>query len=179
MKKIKSVLPIVLAMIVIACAIVAFGGCKKSGDIQVTAVGVMSSYEGCKQSVAEPLSGAADTIAPGADDCIQFEYDGNGTLILTHINAGFNCCPGQISADIQINGNLITVTEMESEAGCHCLCLFDVHYRFSNLSPGAYTFTFVEPYMNTGDQPLEFTVTLSAAGIDVQCIERNYYPWSQ
>ena len=49
------------------------------------------------------------------NDCIEYQYDGIDTLILNHINAGFNCCPGKIIFNINITGNTITITEKETE----------------------------------------------------------------
>jgi hypothetical protein len=113
-------------------------------------------------------------------DCVQYQYDGQGTLTLKHVNAGFNCCPGDITAQIDITGNVITVVELENQTGCHCLCLYDLDYEVTNLTPGQYTVRFVEPYANAGDVQLAIDVTLtSVAGSGENCVDRNYYPWAQ
>ena len=41
---------------------------------------------------------------------VEYEYDGRSVLRLKHVNAGFNCCPGTISADIQVEGGAIRVS---------------------------------------------------------------------
>lgn len=179
MRRIRGTIFWVIVLIAGTGLMVLSNGCKKSSNTDVPASGVMVTVEGCKQSAAVPASGTVNAVAPGAEDCIQYEYDGQGGLKLTHINAGFNCCPGQISADIQIAGNVITIRESESEAGCHCLCLYDVFYDFINLQSGTYVFKLIEPYKEEGDQTFEFSLNLSAASQDVICIQRNYYPWSQ
>jgi hypothetical protein len=96
---------------------------------------------------------------------------------LKHINAGFNCCPGDITAEIEFKGNLIIITESEQEQGCHCLCLFDLDYEVTNLSPGRYTIRVAEPYVEENDQVLEFTLELFSATSGNYCLERNNYPW--
>jgi hypothetical protein len=110
-------------------------------------------------------------------DCVEYRYDGSGILYLDHINAGFNCCPGEIVADITITGGTITISEGETESACDCLCLFDVHYRIDDLPPGTYTITFIEPYRRGDDEVLEFTVELEGTASGSHCEERSHYPW--
>lgn len=140
---------------------------------QLTPTGTLLSTTGCKQSVrGEELS------TPPDQDCVEYEYDGNNVLTLTHLNAGFNCCPVEITADIDIEKQVITIVEHESEHGCKCLCLFDVDYRIVNLKPGNYEIKFVELYTESGDDLLEFTCDLSQATSDTYCVERTHYPWN-
>ena len=75
-------------------------------------------------------------ITPITADCIMHRWDGMGTLSLIHVNAGFNCCPGELTADIMIEDGLITIVEHEAESGCHCLCLYDVEYEITHLPFG-------------------------------------------
>jgi hypothetical protein len=119
-----------------------------------------------------------DPASPSPDeDCVQYEYDGTGVLTLKHVNAGFNCCPGKITADIDIENNVITIVEHESESACRCLCLFDVDYKIENLQPGEYEIKFAELYLDSGDDPLEFTCDLSQAPSGTYCVKRSHYPW--
>jgi hypothetical protein len=127
--------------------------------------GTLLQYQGCKESKG------------GCEDCLEYSYDGQ-KLILKHINAGFNCCPGHINADIAVNGRIISITESEQEAGCFCLCLFDLDIEVSNLKPGEYTILVYEPYIDDEDEPLEFTVQLISGTSGRYCLQRNYYPWT-
>lgn len=110
-------------------------------------------------------------------DCIQFDYNGSGVLTLTHINAGFNCCPGQITANINIEDNIIIIEEAEEIAGCHCNCLYDIDYQITNLTPGVYTIKVIEPYVGGDEEQLEFTISLTGSLQDSYCLERDTYPW--
>jgi len=113
-------------------------------------------------------------------DCVEYAYDGLATLTLTHVNAGFNCCPTRITADLSLVGNVLTITEgetFENGGPCYCLCLFDVEMVISGLPPGQYTIHVAELYVQNGDAPLEFSVDLSAAVSGSYCLERTYYPW--
>ncbi len=82
----------------------------------------------------------------------EYQYDEENGLILQHINAGFNCC-SEVSANITIGGNLITVEETESGDFCYCLCLYDVEYRIEDLPPGEYTIKFVELCLEEEPEP--------------------------
>ena len=145
-----------------------------SHDPVITMIG----SSGCKnfEDVAMPETGAI-VEPPSPDmDCIDYSFE-DGVLHLTHINAGFNCCPGEISADITVEGDMITITEHEDMKGCHCLCLFDVEYEIENLEAGEYTIRFIELYTEEGDDPLEFPVDLASVPQGDFCVERHHYPW--
>jgi hypothetical protein len=129
---------------------------------------------GCKQLNMQ----GEGSQTPSDQDCVQYQYDGSSMLTLKHVNAGFNCCPGTISANIDIADHVITITEHESVPGCHCLCLFDLDYQIENLEPGEYQVEFIELYTEAGDDPLVFTLDISQAGSGEYCVTRTHYPWS-
>ncbi len=117
---------------------------------------------------------------PPDQDCIEYQYDGQGFLSINHINAGFNCCPDELAAIISIEGNVITIEEVEYlyTGGCYCLCLFDLGYEITGLSPGEYTVKVIEPYKDPDDEPLEFNINLSSSPSSGQhCVYRSHYPW--
>ncbi len=140
-----------------------------------TPFGSLTWYSDCKD-----YSWARDSV-PLDQDCIEYSYDGASTLRLTHVNAGFNCCPAEILVDISIEGNVITITENETfDAGgpCACLCLFDVEMRIYHLRHGQYTIRVNELYVPEGDEPLEFIIDLpSAPDTGSYCVDRTDYPW--
>lgn len=107
---------------------------------------------------------------------VVYSYNGSNQLILTHINAGFNCCPGVINSQSQLDGSKIIITENESQQGCHCSCLYDITIQVDNVSPGYYTIKINEPYAEQGP-PIEFDANLNYAILDTLYFERNYYPW--
>jgi hypothetical protein len=135
---------------------------------------VLVSRSDCKQSTELAASGAAGAVV----DCFEYELVSGDTLLLTHINAAFNCCPGQIDADISFSNDTITIVEHESESGCHCLCLYDLEYRLTGIEAGTYMIRFVEPYTTDTDEPLRATVDLSASPSGSFCVNRNGYPWN-
>jgi hypothetical protein len=177
MKGLKGFRAIILSSLLFVALIVT-GGCKKSSEAVPLPSGELTGTNGCKGAVSNSDSPGGITLASSIQDCVQYQYDGNSQLILNHINAGFNCCPGQISADIQISGNTITITEAESQQGCKCLCLFDVDYLIQDLTPGTYTIILIGLYLE-GGQHHEFSINLNQATSDTICIDRGHYPWDQ
>jgi hypothetical protein len=152
-------------------------GCKKSSE--VTPSSTLLQSNGCKQFLAN-TSGELDEFAPGQhEDCLEYQYNGTDTLVVRHINAGFNCEPGEITADIEFNGNVITITERESQQAADCLCLFDLDYEIINLAPGEYTLRVIGLYVHADDLVLEFTLQLLSETSGNYCLQRNYYPWGQ
>jgi hypothetical protein len=152
------------------------GGCKKSEDTQMSPTGALLGYNGCKQFLQ---TAGTDPFAPSAEnDCIEFSYDGESTLTLKHINAGFNCCPGDITAAIEIGSGRIIITENENEQGCDCLCLFDVQYEIINLPPGRYTIRIIGLYLDESDEPVEVDVDFRETPSGTFCFNRDHYPWS-
>jgi hypothetical protein len=139
-------------------------------------VGSVIGYGGCKE-----FKGGKDKGGTRPDqDCLEYQYDGQGTLLLKHVNAGFNCCPGTIVAVIRVEDDVITIAEDEvydSLGPCYCLCLFDVELRITNLQPSEYTVKVVELYLTEGDDPLEFDIDLVSSPSGSFCVSRNHYPW--
>jgi hypothetical protein len=132
--------------------------------------GSVVGYTGCK-----PFGWRLGT--PPEQDCLEWGYS-NGVLQITHVNEGLNCCP-VILADILIEGNVITIEEIDSldMGGCACLCLFDVDYEIVNLAPGEYFITVIEPYVPPSEESLEFTVDLRTTPVGSYCVVRDFYPW--
>jgi hypothetical protein len=163
--------------VMLCLCLVTIIGCKKSSEAQQVPAGTLLEYNGCKQFLANAAGQWDGFAASPHEDCIEYQYNDTNTLILRHINAGFNCCPGDVTAEIEFKGNIITITEREQEQGCHCLCLFDLDYELVNLAPGVYTLRIIEPYVEGGDQVFELTLELLSATSNSHCLQRNYYPW--
>jgi hypothetical protein len=129
----------------------------------------------CKSS-GRSSSGVA-SAPTSSQECIEYEYDGRSVLRLKHVNAGFNCCPGTISAEITAEGGEIRIKESESSSLCDCSCLYDLDYEFTGVKPGLYRISVVGPYQWEGDPPLDVRVTLIDAASGSHCVERTRYPW--
>ncbi len=136
-------------------------------------VGILTGHGSCKTgkgTLDDPTS---------SEDCVDWSFE-DGTLSINHINAGFNCCP-IILADITIEGNLITISEIDSldGGGCDCNCLFDVNYEITGLQAGVYHLVVDEPYRQNPDEPIDFMLDLSATPSGRHCEDRTVYPWGE
>jgi hypothetical protein len=123
------------------------------------------------------LSAEIDTIGDDRS-CIEYHYDIDSVLRITHRNAGFNCCP-VIGGDVSVDGNVITISEWEdlSAGACHCLCLFDLEFEICDLAPGAYQIIIIEPYWQQDSEKLEFGIDLAGQPVGAFCVARDIYPW--
>jgi hypothetical protein len=151
-------------------------GCDDDG----TGPGTQQQITGTLVAHSE-CGGFDDSLDPAGSitsgqSAVVWEWDGEGTLNLRHINAAFNCCP-QISCEFAFDENVITVIEMD-EGLCDCLCLFDADFKITGLTVGMYTIKFSEMYLVEGDPKLEFSVSLGAtASSDTVVVNRDHYPW--
>jgi hypothetical protein len=82
----------------------------KDGPPPSCPIGTLIGYEGCLEL---GKGGPTDSIPPD-QDCMVYQYDGEGIVLLRHVNTGFNCCPGELLADITIQDNVIIIEEDES-----------------------------------------------------------------
>ncbi len=155
-----------LAIFLLAVSfLVGIPGCKKAGDtFPGDALGELVDYTGCKVLQDKQGSGLGQT-AQNSRECIEYEYNGGNTLLVSHIDAVFNCCPGNILADIEFSEGIISITEKETEHGCKCLCRYDLDFRFSHIPPGVYTIHIV----CEGGRILEYSIDLNAALTGSKC----------
>jgi len=137
-------------------------------------VGRLVGRTDCKGSGGTSIGVAGPT---SSQECIEYDYDGRDVLRLKHVNAGFNCCPGTVSADIEISGDTIRIEESESSSLCDCSCLYDLSYEIAALAPGIYRISVVGPYQPEEGPPLEFLLDLDQASTGSFCVQRTQYPW--
>jgi hypothetical protein len=133
--------------------------------------GALVKIDGCKQF-----------IRAGGDEknrsCLNWTYDASSKrLELIHENAGFNCCPKSINAAIEIEGQIITVSESEIGPDCRCNCLYDLHLRIENVTADSYVIRFIEPYKHKDDDELVVPVDLRTNPTGSHCVRRFNYPW--
>jgi hypothetical protein len=117
---------------------------------------------------------------PQEKDCLEYHYDHQLKILKFYrSNAGFNCCPGELSVEIQVSGNQISISENESAPNCHCLCLYDMNYQIENIHPGTYEISINEPYIHENDSKIRFELILPENDCHepVFCFERHGYPW--
>ncbi|MFH1279217.1 MAG: hypothetical protein ABIK65_12660 [Candidatus Eisenbacteria bacterium] len=137
--------------------------------------GALLSYSECKYGVEPPPKVLEED---SSTDSVEWSYM-DGTLSLTHVNSGGNCCPDSLTAEVEVSGDTIYVREGEvlTEGGCRCLCLYDRVYEIKNLSAKAYSVQFEELYLTEGESPLAFDADLAASPAGSHSVTRENYPW--
>jgi hypothetical protein len=136
--------------------------------------GELVSHSECKSNKsAEITSGEKDFSK------VIFLYKSSEQkLKLSHINAGFNCCPGGISCKINYNSDTINIIESEEKASCNCDCLFDLEIEVEGIEAKTYFLNFDEPYVD--DQAkLQFSVNLAYSDSGSFTVNRSMYPWME
>ena len=117
-------------------------------------------------------------------DCLQYVWDGHRCLILSHLNAGLNCCPLNptiLNVEPGAEGEAGTIILDETKVGgeCDCYCLFDFEFRLTGVEPGSYELTVIQDLLGPDDPTHELLLDL-LAGVPskgIFCIERHGYPW--
>ncbi len=88
-------------------------------------------------------------------------------LEIEHINAEFNCCPGEILVDSNISNDSIFINEDETEHACDCVCKYDLTYELGPLEYGVYHIILSNTYYT----PIEFDVDFNPDTDEVIDIE--------
>lgn len=141
-------------------------GNNPSLDITVN----LKNTEGCKYEDVGRISEVSDTLS-----CIDYSYNQvDQKLNIIHTNAGFNCCPGKLSARVSIAGDTLILKEKEAQAACDCLCLFDLDIDLDGIEKKIYWLTINEPYHDP-DWTIELDLTAASEG--TICETRRDYPW--
>ena len=133
--------------------------------------GNLVRVEGCKTSFTKDAAGSNSS-------CMRFEYDAATRLLkLRHVNAGFNCCPEEIKADIAVEKGVIRIVESEVGPNCRCNCLFDLYMEVEEVPATVFIVTVEEPLRNEKEKVIEFTIDLRTETQGEHCVPRNSYPW--
>lgn len=132
--------------------------------------GDLLHYGSCKNDEADKLKMNTDRDS-SKQECIFYEYDGVDNLYFTHTNADFNCCPQAITAEIEIRGDNIAITE-NGDGACRCNCLYDLEFVVRNIDQGVY---WLEIDSEDGGLGMEIDLTANYSGS--YCIEREGYPY--
>ena len=148
--------------------------CNNSDDEGRTPFLTESSDLVCKSFL--PLKG--NQPGPGLS-CVDYSYDGDSILTLSHLNSAFNCCPEDILVEFEIKGDSILITEDDKEELCKCNCLFDVEIKLHNIGKDKYHVRFKEPYVFQDSTRMTFPIDLENEPVGRFCVKRTYYPWRE
>ncbi len=157
-------------MLALACI-----GCEEEESDPIVAdpeiSGNLVNVVGCK-------TGFSKAPADRNKGCVQFTYDAPAQkLTLLHVNAGFNCCPEEIKAEVSVDSGIIRIIESQRGPNCRCDCLFDLSIVVENVPPRTFGIVVEEPLRNAQDVPIDFTIDLAKDTQGEHCVARNFYPW--
>jgi hypothetical protein len=68
----------------------------------------------------------------------EFKACDGGYLSVNHVNALFNCAPGELKMEATIDGNVIRILETEETSLANCICPYDLYCEVGPLSNGDY-----------------------------------------
>lgn len=96
--------------------------------------------KGYSNSGCLDMSYGAPEEYPGCgEDEVVARVEGNSILI-THKNATYNCCPDDVEVILSSQGNILTLHEKEIlTTPCFCLCCYNIYTEIAGLVPGEYT----------------------------------------
>lgn len=70
---------------------------------------------------------------------IEYKALADGYLSLNHVNAMFNCEPGELKMQATVSGNEIRIIETEKQSLANCICNYDLYCEVGPLGNGNYT----------------------------------------
>ena len=133
--------------------------------------GALVKIVGCKQFITSEGDDKSKS-------CLNWTYTAESRILeIVHVNAGFNCCPKAINAAIEIEGQIITISESEIGPDCRCNCMYDLHMRIDNVTADRYTIRVIEPYKQSDDEELLVPLDLRTQATGSFCVPRFKYPW--
>ena len=169
----KTIVHLILATLITGLFIFSCEKLDNSDDLSLT--GQLTSDSGCKNGIksASGNDGTSDSIS-----CINYTFESlNNKLAITHINAGFNCCPESLYYKVTLKNNTIIVQEFEKSTQCKCNCLYDLKIEIAGVRAKKYQVKIVEPYAGT-QAKLIFGIDLTNETEGSFCVSRNQYPWN-
>ncbi len=150
--------------------------CDKDSEdnTQLTISGKLTNNSDCKSSLksSNDLNETADSLS-----CLEYSFHPESNkLNITLINAGFNCCPGNLYCEIELDVDTIIVREFEQSASCSCNSLYDLEIEIDGIEAGTYKIKIVEPYVDDQEELL-FAIDLTKYSEGEFCVTRKVYPW--
>ena len=165
--------PIYLPLAILISLLIISSCEKREVGTDQTINGKLISNSECKGLKSIDLS----TDTPDSISLVIYSFNpSNNKLSLKHINAGFNCCPGNLTCEFKLVGDTIIIQEFEEAAQCRCNCLYDLEMEIDGIGTKKYQLKFIEPYAENL-APLIFELDLRTITSGFYNVVRNQYPW--
>lgn len=137
----KSILSIICGLVLMMMGMY---GCSSDEAVQFHVREFANT--GCKSmSATRGETGDSEfyTLRP---EYVEYKALANGYLSLNHVNACFNCEPGELKMQATISGNEIRIVETEEYPGANCICPYDLYCEIGPLENSDYTIVFINGY---------------------------------
>ena len=92
---------------------------------------------------------------------IEYKTVDNNYLQFNHINAVFNCEPGELIVNVEIINDRIIIEEREEQALANCICLYDLCYRIGPMNYDKYLLTIRHDGANYAEFSIKFNSSTS------------------
>lgn len=130
--------------------------CEKETSHKMLSVGQIT-YGDCKPATKKSRD----------SEYIEYKTVDVDYLQINHVNAWFNCEPGNIFVSAELINNTIAVDEYEETALANCICPYDFSYQIGPLNYGKYVFRI----LRGGCIYAEFTINFNSSTNGVFLIE--------
>lgn len=177
----------IITFLILVVALQGLSGCEDEDPVTVESRISQGTQDNLTVVLPVGECKSKTSAAGGPDDPCEDEetvhclWDGQGGLVIRHVNAALNCCPVNtaiLTVDESENG--INIDESMVGGDCDCYCLFDLEFNLTELPPGTYSLTILCEDVGQPDPTLQLDLDELVAGeasIQNFCFERNVYPW--
>ena len=116
-----------------------FSGCDRESDSGIRVRNFANT--GCKPAEARSEGRLQDRFGP---EYIEYKGMEDGYLSIKHVNAMFNCFPGELRMEATISGNEISIIEenhheTDDYISAACECPYDLYCEVGPLTASQYT----------------------------------------
>lgn len=133
MKRTVEMISMTLIIIVLAAFLGStLMGCSGDGTDEGSSNGF------CVRDVATSGCKSSNYTRSEYPECFEFKALDGGYLSVNHVNALFNCVPGELKMEATIDGNVIRILETEESSLANCICPYDLYCEVGPLSNGDY-----------------------------------------
>ena len=96
--------------------------------------------KGYSNSGCLDMSYGAPEEYPGCGEDEVIARVEENSILVTHKNATYNCCPDDIEVTLSSQGKILTLYEKEIlTTPCDCMCCYNIYTEIAGLTPGEYT----------------------------------------
>ena len=136
-----------------------FMGCESNDD------SIIATGDFHVRDVANSGCKSASHTRSEYPEFFEFKACDGSYLSVNHVNAMFNCAPGELKIQATIDGNVIKITEKEEKPQANCVCPYDLYCEIGPLSVGNYE---VFVYRDSFESPAHHFSIVYNKGLNVK-----------